>query len=84
MAPVAISDVQTGVTEGKADTQSGMSSPRASSEPKYGACAGRDGFLELVGPKRVDEDEAELALPVGQRSERSPSYFSPAAWRRVA
>jgi hypothetical protein len=46
--------------------------------------AGRDGFLELVGPKRVDEDEAELALPVGQRSERSPSYFSPAAWRRVA
>ena len=42
-----------------------------------------DGLLELVGAQRVDEDEAELAVRAAHLSERSPSYFSPAAWRRV-
>ena len=34
VTPVAISEVQTGVTDGKAETQSGISSPCASSAPK--------------------------------------------------
>ena len=35
--PVTISEQATGVTEGKLETQSGISTPRSSSSPKYGA-----------------------------------------------
>ena len=63
-APVMISEVQTGVTEGKLETQSSISSPRASSAAKVGASPVCDRPLQHVGSQRIDDDEDELALRV--------------------
>ena len=76
--------VQTGVTEGKAETQSRISSPRSSSAPKFGALPAATVSSSLSVRSESTKTRQSLRWPLAHRSERSPSYFSPAARRRVA
>ena len=79
--PVVIDEVQTGVTEGKAETQSRISVPRSSSAAKVGRGAVGRRSLERVGAERVDDAEDQLAG--AHRSVRRPSYLRAARRRRA-
>ena len=52
--PVTISELATGVTEGKLETQSGTSSPRSRSAPKVGATSSSIARSSMSVMQRVD------------------------------
>ena len=58
--PVTISAQATGVTEGKLETQSGISTPRSSRAREGRRAALGDGAFEHVGAQRVDVGEDQL------------------------
>ena len=80
-SPVVIDEVQTGVTEGNAETQSPISVPALEQRREGRRRAVGGGLLERVGAKRVDDAEDQLAG--AHRSVRRPSYLRAARSRRA-
>ena len=79
-----ISEQATGVTEGKPETQSGISDAALDQRAEGRRAAVGDGALEHVGAQRVDDDQAELSGRVHRvgavtaaRTGRSPEHAQP-------